>query len=171
LSCGLQCGLGTLETVPPANSYPQNEPWIYDPVAPYGARYRRTGVYTNIMRNYHNTGLLTSFGDILVTGETLVGHSLPCVWQGCKHQGHVDWTAELAHRQVGRLASQSLTQAYCACTAAADGPTWSVCVCVASAACVEPAVQALANSCAWPCISVRASSTSVPCARLPAAEA
>jgi hypothetical protein len=66
----MQTGLGSLATNPPANHYHQNEPWVYDPAAPAGARYSRTGQYTNIHRGYHGTALLTSRGDILISGES-----------------------------------------------------------------------------------------------------
>lgn len=74
-------------------------------MAPYGARYRRTGVYTNIHRSYHGTGLLTSFGDILVTGETLPAMFLA----GMQAPGSCRLgSSNLALRQVGRLSSQAV---------------------------------------------------------------
>jgi hypothetical protein len=42
---------------------------VYDPVAERGQRYKRTAAYTNIFRAYHGTAILTSYGDILVSGE------------------------------------------------------------------------------------------------------
>jgi hypothetical protein len=53
------------------NNVPINEPWIYDPVAPAGQRYRRTGAYTNIPRFYHACAVMTSYGDILLGGSTI----------------------------------------------------------------------------------------------------
>lgn len=52
---------------------------VYDPDAPVGARYRRTGAMTTIFRAYHGQAVLTSHGDILVSGGCGGGGSLP--WQ------------------------------------------------------------------------------------------
>jgi hypothetical protein len=53
------------------NNVPVNEPWIYDPEAPAGQRFRRTGAYTNIARFYHGTAVMTSYGDILLGGSSI----------------------------------------------------------------------------------------------------
>lgn len=53
------------------NNVPVNEPWIYDPQAPAGQRYRRTGAYTRIGRFYHSSAVMTSYGDVLVGGATV----------------------------------------------------------------------------------------------------
>lgn len=50
---------------------------VYDPDAPVGARYRRTGAMTTIFRAYHGQAVLTSHGDILVSGG--------CGEGGCMH--------------------------------------------------------------------------------------
>jgi hypothetical protein len=42
---------------------------IYDPEAPAGQRYRRTGAFSRIARFYHGAHLMTSDGDILCGGE------------------------------------------------------------------------------------------------------
>jgi hypothetical protein len=51
---------------------PVNEPWYYDPDAPAGARYRRSGVFSRIARFYHNAHVMTSHGDILCGGAQCV---------------------------------------------------------------------------------------------------
>lgn len=53
------------------NNVPINEPWMYDPAAPAGKRYRRTGAYTDIPRVYHATAVMTSYGDVLLGGSTI----------------------------------------------------------------------------------------------------
>lgn len=50
---GTEEGLSNLDHRPNSCNVPHNEPWIYDPDAPAGRRYRRTGAYTNIARMYH----------------------------------------------------------------------------------------------------------------------
>jgi hypothetical protein len=50
---GTEEGLSNLDHRPNSCNVPHNEPWIYDPEAPAGRRYRRTGAYTNIARMYH----------------------------------------------------------------------------------------------------------------------
>lgn len=50
---GTEEGLSNLDHRPNSCNCPHNEPWIYDPEAPAGRRYRRTGAYTNIARMYH----------------------------------------------------------------------------------------------------------------------
>jgi hypothetical protein len=68
---GTEEGLSNLDHRPNSCNVPVNEPWIYDPEAPAGRRYRRTGAYTNIARMYHGSHLMTSYGDILVGGSTI----------------------------------------------------------------------------------------------------
>ena len=65
---GAEEGLSNLEYKPNNCNVPVNEPWIYDPYAPAGRRYRRTGVYTRIGRMYHQAHVMTSYGDILCAG-------------------------------------------------------------------------------------------------------
>jgi len=65
---GTEEGLSNLEYLPNGCNVPVNEPWVYDPEAPAGRRYRRTGVYTRIPRFYHGSHVMTSHGDILCTG-------------------------------------------------------------------------------------------------------
>lgn len=68
---GTEEGLSNLDHRPNSCNVPSNEPWIYDPYAPAGQRYRRTGAYTNIARVYHGSHVMTSYGDILVGGSTI----------------------------------------------------------------------------------------------------
>jgi hypothetical protein len=68
---GTEEGLSNLDHRPNSCNCPNNEPWIYDPFAPAGRRYRRTGAYTNIARMYHGSHIMTSYGDILVGGSTI----------------------------------------------------------------------------------------------------
>lgn len=68
---GTEEGLSNLDHRPNSCNCPSNEPWIYDPDAPAGRRYRRTGAYTNIARMYHGSHVMTSYGDILVGGTTI----------------------------------------------------------------------------------------------------
>jgi hypothetical protein len=68
---GTEEGLSNLDHRPNSCNVPVNEPWIYDPEAPAGRRYRRTGAYTNIARMYHGSHVMTSYGDILLGGSTI----------------------------------------------------------------------------------------------------
>ncbi|KAF6258550.1 hypothetical protein COO60DRAFT_1701302 [Scenedesmus sp. NREL 46B-D3] len=68
---GVEEGYSGLGYFPNTNNVPVNEPWIYDPEAPAGQRYRRTGVYSNIARFYHGTAVMASYGDILLAGSTV----------------------------------------------------------------------------------------------------
>ncbi|WIA21235.1 hypothetical protein OEZ85_000476 [Tetradesmus obliquus] len=68
---GVEEGYSGLGYFPSPNNVPINEPWIYDPAAPAGKRYRRTGAYTDIPRFYHATAVMTSYGDVLLGGSTI----------------------------------------------------------------------------------------------------
>ncbi len=68
---GTEEGFSNLDHRPNSCNVPVNEPWIYDPNAPAGKRYRRTGAYTNIARMYHGSHVMTSYGDIVVAGSTI----------------------------------------------------------------------------------------------------
>lgn len=78
---GAEMGIGGLPDAPEyscgnCGNEPVTEPWEYDPAAPVGKRFTRTGAFSTIPRIYHQTGLLTSEGDILLGGCTNCGNSL-----------------------------------------------------------------------------------------------
>lgn len=122
---GTEEGLSNLDYKPNSCNEPVNEPWLYDPNAPAGSRYRRTGAFTRIARMYHSSHLLTSYGDVLCSGESVgVG-----VWGGHNKCAsccvtHCRWWVAAEHHGPWPAVARS----------ADDTPTL-VCCCVAIAAC------------------------------------